>query len=292
MAVRLLLACVLLGWVAWAQSASGAEAAAPQITAPITGEYGPHLPTDISVHGYRVDRLIHFMHAFMIVLFVGWGIYFVMCLVRYREGAGRPASYDLIKAKPSKWAEYGVIIIEAVFLFALTMPVWASIKNDLPTETEKPVRLRVLAEQFAWNFHYPGPDGKFGKTAPEFVNTATNPAGRDLSDKDGQDDLVSGEMHIPVNVPVICDITSKDVIHSFFVPVLRVKQDAIPGMRIPIWFQTKPGTMGNYEIACAQLCGNNHYSMKALMVVEPSREAFEAWVAEKSKKEIFDESEL
>jgi cytochrome c oxidase subunit II len=140
--------------------------------------------------------------------------------------------------------------------------------------------VRVVGEQFAWNFHYPGNDKMFGRTNPTLVNTATNPLGLDRGDAAGADDIAFGELHVPVNRPVIVDVTSKDVIHSFFIPVMRVKQDAIPGMRIPVWFT--PTVEGTYEVACAQLCGNNHYAMRAIMYVEP-QEKVEAWMAERLK---------
>lgn len=281
----------------------GATPALAQATAPSTpgitidGEYGPFLPTDISEHGYQVDRLIHVVHVFMIALFVGWGIFFVFCLVRFRQRPGHKANPKLVKASISKYLEIGVAAFEAVLLLGLSMPLWASVKNDVPDRDDPDaLRIRVVAEQFQWSFHYPGKDGVFGKTEPKAVNTAMNPLGliakapgREAEDPAGADDIVSPELHIPAGRKVACDLTSKDVIHSFFLPVMRIKQDAIPGMRIPVWFQSKPDAVGNYEVACAQLCGNNHYSMRALMVVE-SEEDFQAWLKEKGKgPEVFDE---
>jgi len=256
----------------------------------IDGNYGYGLPPDISVHGPGIDQLIHILHWFMVLLFVGWGIFMVRCLIKYRQRAGHKAVHGSVKAKPAKFLEVGVVVFETVLLLGFSIPIWGSIKNDLPEPTDNPLRLRVLAEQFAWNFHYPGEDGKFGKTAPKFIDAAMNPAGIDPGDPNGEDDIVSGAMHIPVNRPIICDISSKDVIHSFSLPVLRIKQDAIPGMRIPTWFQaTKTGT---YQVACAQLCGNNHYKMLAPLVIQ-SAEDFAAWQVEKSAPaEDFDEDEF
>jgi len=266
----------------WLIEASPAWAQAVAPKAPgvkIDGEYGAFLPPDVSVHGHKVDQLINLLHWFMGVLFVGWGIFFVYCLVRFRQRPGHKASCELVKAKPSKYAEIGVAIFEAVILLGFSIPIWASVKNDIPPPTDDPVRIRVVAEQFAWNFHYPGADGKFGRVDPKLIDTATNPLGLDRT-KDGADDIFALEMHIPVGRPVICEISSKDVIHSFFLPVMRVKQDAIPGMRIPVWFQA--AKEGTYEVACAQLCGNNHYSMRALMYIQQPA-AFEKWLVEKSK---------
>lgn len=272
-----------------------APAAAQQATAPdtsgieITGDYGPTLPPNIAKQGYaqQGDRLINFLHVFMLAMFVGWSVFIAYCLVRFRQRPGSSADSRPIKAKPSKYSEIAVAVVEAVLLIGVSMPAWASMKNDLPTEADNPLHVRVIAEQFAWNFHYPGKDGVFGRTSPERIDVVTNPMGLDEEDPSAEDDFVASQLHIPVDRPVIAKIMSKDVIHSFSIPVLRVKQDAIPGMRIPVWFEATQ--TGNYEIACAQLCGNNHYSMRAILVVESATD-FEAWLEEESKPpEEFDE---
>jgi len=280
-------------WVAGAAPVLG-QAAAPDVSdVHIDGQYGTFptfMPTDVSKNGHDVDLLLSILHVFMIVLFVGWGIFFVWCLFKFRARSGHTADYKLVKAKAPKYLEVAVALFEAFLLIGMSMPVWARVKNKLPTEADNPVHIRVVAEQFAWNFHYPGKDGVFGKVAPEFVDPVSNPMGIDPSDPKGKDDFVSGELHVPVDRPVITSITSKDVIHSFSIPVMRVKQDAIPGMRIKIWFQ--PVQTGTYEVACAQLCGNNHYSMRALMKIE-SQSDYEAWVEEMAKGPAeFDEDDL
>lgn len=242
-------------------------------------QYGHGLPPDVSAHGHGIDQLIHILHWFMGALFVGWGIFFVYCMIRFRQREGHAAVARPVKAKPAKFLEIGVVAFEAVLLLGFSVPIWGSVKNDLPTDADNPVKLRVLAEQFNWNFHYPGPDGKYGRIAPEFISEASNPIGLDPDDEAGNDDIVSGSLHLPVDRPVICEISSKDVIHSFSIPVMRIKQDAIPGMRIPVWFEARK--TGKYQVACAQLCGNNHYKMLAPLVIE-SQDAFAAWVAEQS----------
>ena len=195
------------------------------------------LPQDISAHGSAIDNLIAYIHVFMAVLFVGWGIFFVYCLVKFRAGANPRAHYDAIKAKPSKYAEVVVIVIEAILLVGISMPVWASYRNEPPTDD--PLTVRVVAQQFAWNIHYPGPDGKFGKTKPGLVNETTNPIGLDRDgDPAAADDITSiNNFYVPKGRDVVVRLSSKDVIHSFAVPLLRVKQDAIPGMEIPLWFK-------------------------------------------------------
>ncbi|HRX84448.1 MAG TPA: hypothetical protein P5572_05450 [Phycisphaerae bacterium] len=195
------------------------------------------LPLDISSHGTAIDNLIAYLHIFMAVLFIGWGIFFVYCLIKFRGGPGRRARYDDIKAKPSKYAEVVVVAIEAVLLVGISMPVWASYRADPPKDN--PLTVRVVAQQFAWNIHYPGPDGKFGKTKPGLVNEVTNPLGLDRdNDPNAADDIVSiNNFYVPKGRDVVVRLTSKDVIHSFAVPLLRVKQDVIPGMEIPVWFK-------------------------------------------------------
>jgi len=265
---------------------------APAIDVQLTGDYGYHLPPNIAGHDYahKVDTLIDTLHVFMVLLFVGWGAFFTFCLVKFRARPGHTADPKPVKAKVSKWAEVGIALFEAFLLIGLSIPAWAAVKNEFPTEDEKPVHIRVVAEQFQWNFHYPGPDGVFGKTSPAYLDTATNILGLDPNDPHGKDDIYAAELHLPVDRPVIADITSKDVIHSFFVSVLRVKQDAIPGMRIPIWF--KAAKTGNYEVSCAQLCGNNHYSMRAAMIVQDQAD-FDAWYAKAAKgPEEFDEDDF
>ena len=140
--------------------------------------------------------------------------------------------------------------------------------------------VRVAAEQFAWNVHYPGPDGKFGASDPSRV-TADNPLGIDRNDPNAKDDITTiNQLNVPINKPVLVHLTSKDVIHSFGVYELRVKQDAVPGMDIPVWFI--PSRVGEYEITCSQLCGLGHYRMRGFVNVK-SEADFKAFLDEEAK---------
>ena len=142
--------------------------------------------------------------------------------------------------------------------------------------------IHVVGQQFNWNALYAGKDGEFGRQDMRFVS-ATNTFGLDPRDPRGKDciQLVGlGEMHVPVNKPVICYVSSKDVIHSFKIIAMRVTQDAIPGLRIPVWF--KPVREGRYQINCAQLCGNAHSAMSSGMLVVESQAAFDKWLASKA----------
>ena len=255
------------------------------------------LPENLSTHGGRIDGLIVFTHWFMAALFVGWGIFFIYCLVRFRQRAGQAARYDDIKAKPSKYAEVVVVIVEAVLLIGFSIPAWAAYRDEAPPVDER-LEIRVVAEQFAWNFHYPGPDGVFGRTDPLLMEEGVNPLGLDPDDPAGEDDIipVQNQLHIPIGKPIYLRLTSKDVIHCFSIPVMRVKQDVVPGMEIPIWFEATSmgsGENGQYDIQCAQLCGLGHYRMKGTVTLH-DQAGFDAWLLEAGAEEdeFFDEDEF
>lgn len=247
------------------------------------------LPKDISTHGYQIDRLITWTHYFMAALFVGWGVFFLYCLWRFRARHGHGASCVVIKARTAKVSEVLVVVVEAVLLIWFSMPAWAAYKSNPPAPQDNPLEVQVVAQQFAWNIHYPGPDGKFGARKPHLVKEDTNPIGLDKdNDPDAKDDVVSVNiLHMPKDRPIIARLTSKDVIHSFGIAVLRVKQDIIPGMSIPIWFTATEG--GEYDIACAQLCGLGHYRMRGTAKIYESATEFEAWYASAGKEEEFTE---
>ena len=107
--------------------------------------YGYWLPIDVSTHGHNVDWLINWTHWFMIVLFVGWGIYFFYCLFRFRKGANPTATYDEVKGKTAKYVEIGVVVVEAVLLVVISIPAWSAFKHDFPSQSEA-LTVRVVAE--------------------------------------------------------------------------------------------------------------------------------------------------
>jgi cytochrome c oxidase subunit 2 len=238
------------------------------------------MPGRASAHAADIDFMMSLVHWLMLFLFVGWGAYFIYVLFRFRASNNPTASYEGTDGKYSKYQEVAVILAEATLLIGFALPLWGFIKNDFPAAQDAPFTVNVVAEQFAWNVHYPGDDGVFGKRSPELIDVVRNPLGLDMTDAAAADDVVSvNELHLPVDRPVIVNLSSKDVIHSFGVPQLRVKQDAIPGLVIPIWF--RPTVEGEYEIACAQLCGLSHYRMKGFVTVE-SEEALGAFLTEMS----------
>ena len=253
------------------------------------------LPPLAATHGAEIDSLIGWTHIFMAILFIGWIAFFIYVLFRFRRSRNPVASYPGVKSHVSSYLEGAVLVIEMVLLFAFSIPLWAARVDRLPTENEALV-VHVTAEQFAWNVRYPGPDRVFGKTDIKLIDLQGNPLGIDRSDAAAKDDVVTlNQLYLPVNRPVIVKLRSKDVIHSFGVPEFRVKQDAIPGLTIPIWFvpnvttaemRTRTGKPEfQYEIACAQLCGLGHYRMRGFVTVL-STEEFQKWMDEKVKETI------
>ena len=237
--------------------------------------YGYGLPADISAHGAAIDQLIWVVHIFMAVLFVGWLCFLIYSLVRFRARPGHKADYHGRHFKATTYLEVFVAVFEAVLLVGFSFPVLQQVRNEMPAK-DKSMEVRVVAEQFAWNVHYPGADGKFGRSRAKLMNP-NSPLGLDPKDPASADDIVSiNQLHIPVNQPVIVHLSSKDVIHSFALPVMRVKQDVLPGQEIPVWFEAKK--TGNFEIACAQLCGLGHYRMRGFFNVH-TREEFDKWLA-------------
>lgn len=237
------------------------------------------LPPQASTHAADIDQMISLMHWLMMVLFVGWGVFFVYVLFRFRRGAHPKADYEGAHGKFSKGIEIGVVVVEMVLLFFYAIPAWATRVRDLPAESEATV-VRVVGEQFAWNAHYAGADGVFGRTEPRLV-TPDNPLGLDRSDPAAKDDVTTiNQLNMPVDKPVLVHLSSKDVIHSFAIFEMRVKQDAVPGMDIPVWFI--PNKVGDYEIACSQLCGLGHYRMRGFVGVKTDAD-YRAWLAEEAR---------
>jgi cytochrome c oxidase subunit 2 len=170
-----------------------------------------------------------------------------------------------------------VLLAEVLLLAFFSIPAWSARVDDLPDESQATV-VRVVAQQFAWNVHYPGADGKFGRTELSLVGP-DNPLGLDDTDDDGRDDIITDRLNLPVDKPVLVMLSSKDVVHSFGLPQMRVKQDALPGLQQPVWFT--PTRTGTWDITCSQLCGLGHYRMKGIYQVM-SQADYDAWLAEEA----------
>src|SRR5437762_7473702 len=236
-------------------------------------------PVLASEHGGLIDSL------FGTVLVVT-GIAFVLVqgalglfIARYGANGNERAAYwhDNPKVEAILLITTAVILTVLVFM---GQRVWASVYfSDQP---QNATIIQITGEQFLWNFHYPGADGQFGRTDTKLI-TSTNNIGLDRNDPIAKDDVVSvGVMHVPVGKPVRVVLRSKDVIHSFFLPNFRTKQDAVPGMGIEVWFT--PTRAGKFEIACAELCGLGHYTMGGMLTVDESQDAFNKWLEEAAKQ--------
>jgi cytochrome c oxidase subunit 2 len=247
------------------------------------------LPQLASQHGAQLDRALGVVHVLMALLFVGWSAFFLYALVRFRRRRNPTADHAGVTSHTSTWLEAGVAVAEAVLLVGLSMPLWADRVDHLPAPADS-TRVRIVAEQFAWNIHYPGPDGMFGRTDPKLIDVQSNPLGLDRSDPAAKDDVTTiNQLHLPVDRPALVQLTSKDVIHSFALQEMRIKQDVIPGTTIQVWFVPKVTTddmrerTGNpnfgYEISCAQLCGLGHYRMRGYVTID-TPEQFQRWMDE------------
>jgi cytochrome c oxidase subunit II len=233
------------------------------------------LPVQASAHAAQIDTLNGLVHLLMAALFVGWGSFFLYTLVRFRRRRNPVATYHGVRSGAATWTEALIVLAELVLLVGFSIPAWATRVNT-PPPADQALVVRVVAEQFAWNVHYPGPDGLFGSTDAR-LTAADNPLGMVPGSPHAADDVTTvSELVIPVGRPVVVQLTAKDVIHSFGVPAMRVKQDAIPGMTIPVWFT--PTRIGEYEIACSQLCGLGHYRMRGLLRVV-SADEFTRWLS-------------
>ena len=238
------------------------------------------LPIQASTHAAELDQMTVLVHWLMLVLFVGWGLFFLFVLFKFRAGANPKADYVGAKGKLSKGLEVGIVIVEALLLVFYAIPAWAKRVKAFPAENEATV-VRVVAEQFAWNIHYPGPDGKFGRTDISLIS-ADNPLGLDRRDPNAKDDITTiNQLNLPIDRPVLIHLSSKDVIHSFGLYEMRVKQDAIPGMSIPVWFI--PNRAGEYEITCSQLCGLGHFRMRGFVTVQTAAD-FKKWTDDQEKE--------
>ena len=236
------------------------------------------LPLQASAHAAEIDQMIALLHWLMAILFVGWGIFFIYTLIRFRQSKNPKADYVGVTSHRSSYVEIAVVVVEAVLLIGFAIPVWATRVADFPAEEDATV-VRVIARQFEWHIVYPGADGRFGSRSEDLI-TPTNNIGLDRSDPDGADDIYTvNQLNLPVDKPVFVYLSTVDVIHSFGLSSMRVKQDAIPGMEIPVWWV--PTVTGEYEINCSQLCGLGHYRMRGFMNIQTEAE-FQSWLDEEA----------
>ena len=224
-------------------------------------------PIDISASGHWVDELFWLAFALTGITFLVVIGLLAFMFWRYREQPGRKAYYTHGDSPGAVFMTFGLALL--VFLLIDVNLAWhdhLAWKKvwGVPPNSSRTLRVEVMGEQFAWNIRYAGPDEIFG--TPDDVTTIN-------------------QFHVPVNKPVVVQIGSKDVIHSFFLPNLRIKQDAVPGMVTNLTFEVrKPGT---YDVACAEHCGFGHYRMNGFLIAEEPQ-AFEAWLTQQDKDETPD----
>jgi cytochrome c oxidase subunit II len=225
-------------------------------------------PEGISEYAPAIDR--QFMWTLVVVAIAFTAAQFALgyAVMRFgRKGDARAAYTHGSNKLEVTWT----IITGAVFvtLAILGQQVWARL--HLTAAADDAARVEVVAQQFQWNFHYSGADGTFGKTEARYIDdSALNFVGLDPNDPAGKDDAQLTTLVVPKGRAVELTLKSKDVIHSFFVPALRFKQDTLPGMAIKVHFTAS--TEGKYEIPCAELCGSLHHNMKSNMIVIPADE--------------------
>jgi cytochrome c oxidase subunit 2 len=234
------------------------------------------LPPVASEHGPGIDRMLQYLlvtaSGMLVIAHLALGY------ILWRFGGQTRATFRLATPRQERnWSLVPIIVMALVAeggVFVIGLPVWAKLYDAPPSDA---ITVELTAEQFAWNVRYPGNDGRFGRTDASLLSL-NNPVGVDHNDAAAHDDvLLIGEVHLPVNRPARIRLRSKDVLHSFFLPIQRIKQDVVPGMTIEVWFV--PTETGEFEIACAELCGFGHYQMRGLVRVESSQE-FTRWLAE------------
>ena len=236
------------------------------------------IPVAASAHAGEIDHMTVLTHWLMAVLFVGWGAFFIYTLVRFRAGANPKANYQGVKSHLASYIEWAVAAVELVLLVAFAIPAWAARVDAFPSEAKPPSCASSPSSS-------PGTCTIRAPTASSAGPISSswppdNPLGLDRSDPAAKDDITTiNQLNLPVNKPVIMHLSSKDVIHSFSLIQMRVKQDAIPGKSIPVWFT--PTMTGDWEINCSQLCGLGHYRMRGFYSIK-TQEAYDAWLKEQA----------
>ena len=236
------------------------------------------MPPVATAHGAGYDQQFMLSMVMCGLILTPAQLALAFVAVRFRDRGGK-ATYSHGNNK-MEFAWTSLALVFFLLMNILGQRMWAELRfQDAPQGS---MAIEVNAKQFAWNFRYPGPDGKFGKTDPKLINDAGgNPIGRDLEDPDGKDDIVVAELVFPVNRSVELRLHSQDVTHNFFIPEFRIKQDTVPGLEMRIHFT--PNRIGKYEVACSELCGLGHYKMRAYAYVK-SQEDFDKWLKEQTKQ--------
>lgn len=235
-------------------------------------------PPPINQHGVAYDA--QFMRTLVVV-----GIIFFLAqmslgyaIMKFRDDGGRAGYSHGNNTMEKLWTTATAVLFLGLVLMGAK--IWAAVHFDEAPPDAIPIE--VMSKQFAFDFRYPGPDGKFGHTDLKLVNDAAgNPFGLDDKDPASKDDIVSASLKVPLGKPIKLIMHSRDVIHNFFVPELRIKQDIVPGMEIPLHFEADK--LGIYEVPCSELCGLGHFQMHTTMQVM-SEADFEQWKRDQAQQ--------
>ena len=223
------------------------------------GIWGFPFPEDISTNGHLIDEVIQYIDKVIVIFFGAVVAAIIYFIIRYRNRPGHKAVYETGNKTVYVIA---TIILGATVFFSVDAVIEHMAFRDLSEsfwnfpQGKDVLKIEIMPQQFAWNVRYAGPDGEFAT----------------------KDDIVAplSQMHVPKGVPVVVQMSPFDVVHAFYVPYLRIKQDAVPGFVTTFWFQTTK--TGKFEIACSALCGNGHYKMRGSLIVE-SKEDFDKWLS-------------
>jgi cytochrome c oxidase subunit II len=229
-------------------------------------------PEGISTIAPQIDAQFNITMAISGVIFVLAQVALGVLIFKFRDRGGSSGYSHGNNTLEITWTLATTVIF--VSLAIMGRSAWANLHFLGPSPGA--MQIEVTGAQFEWQFRYPGPDGKFGTLDPKRINEAAgNPLGLNLDEPEAKDDIVMPQIAVPVNKPVELILRSKDVIHNFFVPQLRVKQDAVPGLAIRLHFTAEK--VGQYEVACMELCGLGHYKMRTDFFVM-SEGDFQKWL--------------
>jgi cytochrome c oxidase subunit 2 len=229
-------------------------------------------PPSITAFGLQIDEQFHRTLWITGVVFVLAQLGLAWAVFRFRDQGQKATFFEGNTTMEFVWTLATIVMFVGLGLYGEHAWAEAHFQGAEPGA----LQVEVTGQQFAWNFRYAGPDGNWGGTKPELVSASTgNPLGLDPKDPNGKDDVVSPVMYVPVGHEVEILIRTQDVTHSFYVRELRLKQDAVPGMVIHMHFDAT--VIGQYEIACAELCGLGHYRMRSFLNVV-SQEDFDKWM--------------
>jgi cytochrome c oxidase subunit 2 len=233
-------------------------------------------PDAASAHAAALDAVLMHVHLHMAVVFTLWLGILVLALWKGRTPHPPGAPVPVPRRWP--WVSMALVVAgDVVLLLAEALPAWHARMQPPSRDEATPLEIHIEAEQYVWHVHYAGPDSRFGRTDPARID-AGNAMGLDDTDPASQDDvMIDNVLMLPLGRPVVVQLKSRDVIHSFTLPEMRVKQDVTPGLTSRAWFT--PVRAGAWDIACSQLCGAGHYRMRGqYRVLTP--DAWQAWLSD------------